>query len=291
MSSNFMLEVFDEIEKDAIVNGTFSSLNGKVVLVDFWTYSCVNCLRTLPFIKKLKSLFPPDRLEVVGIHTPEYDFEHDPGNVLNAIKRLKISYPVILDNDFYIWSYFNNQYWPAHYIFDQSGELAMESFGEGGEEEMVETIERLLNMKVEFKPYWEAPSTESVAEEIYLGQLRGTVYSKKVRSEDNCDYFALPGVLEANKVFLEGSWKISDEYAEAAGDQSVLHLRCSAREVNIVVDPGRSKTIEFDVDGVQTKIEVDAPDLYNLVKDGKLNVKSLKIRVPEGSRVYSFTFG
>ena len=123
---------------------TLSTLRGKVVLVDFWTYSCVNCIRTLPYLKAWYAKYQADGFVIIGVHSPEFAFEHDMGNVTQAVKDFGIAYPVVLDNNFSIWNAYHNQYWPAKYLVDKSGHLRYVHFGEGGYAEEEHAIQVLL---------------------------------------------------------------------------------------------------------------------------------------------------
>jgi hypothetical protein len=271
------------------------------VLVDFWTYSCVNWLRTLPYLRTWHERYRDRRLVVVGAHAPEFGFEHDLGNVRRAANELGIGYPVVIDNDFAIWRSFGNHYWPAVYLVDQAGRVQFRHFGEGAYEETERAIQQLLAIeeetaRVEATGLAEPADWEGLGSpETYLGSARG---------ERRVDPQA--GGRALNEWWLAGEWSVSEEAAllEAAG--GAIAYRFRARDVNLVLaasrgparfvvrldgqPPGAARGLDVDASGEGT---VSEPRMYQLVRrHGTPADSTFEITFLEaGVRAYVFTFG
>lgn len=272
---------------------TKKDLKGKVYLVDFWTYSCINCLRTLPYITKWYDTYKDQGFVVVGVHTPEFAFEKDRDNVIDATKRLGIHYPVALDNDYATWQAFDNQYWPAHYLIDQEGILRAFHFGEGGYNETENQIRSLLGLaplEVKAEP---TSIHRPLTRETYLGNLRGDRYT------------AHPGVLGDDEVALHGPWKKEDEKIVSEGDNSYLDLNfiasrvylvmggTSASPVTVLLDgkplPKEDYTKDMDSEG---NIFVKEPRKYDILNlHMNYGRHTLTLKVPKGIEPFVFTFG
>src|SRR3989338_2195405 len=207
---------------------TLESLKGKVVLVDFWTYSCINCIRTIPYIEGWYEKYKDNNFVILGIHAPEFDFEKDKKNVESAIQKYSISYPVALDNDHKTWNAFNNRYWPEHYLIDVDGNIRYQHFGEGRYAETENSIQKLLleaglltvdKVVQVVEPPAGADFSGIGTPEIYLGYLRinnvGNM-DEKVPTEKPFT-FAEPATIEKNKFYFSGTWKIGPEFAEYVG--------------------------------------------------------------------------
>lgn len=266
-------------------------LRGKVVLIDFWTYSCINCLRTLPYLEKWYADYQGKGLVIIGVHTPEFEFEKDPTNVAEAAARLGVKYPIAQDNDYKTWTAYHNQYWPAHYLIDQNGNLRMIHFGEGGYGETENAIRQLLGMKsIEIK---ETKRKERpTSPETYLGVFRGRSYTSenKILPEQTAEYdYKQP--LAENQVGLKGSWKVEGEHITSESNNSYLDGSFLAKQVYLVLS-GSSKTpLEIYLDGKRIgEIIVDADRKYDIV-NATYGTHQLSLKIPQGISAYAFTFG
>jgi thiol-disulfide isomerase/thioredoxin len=272
---------------------TMESLHGKVVLVQFWTYSCINCLRTLPYVTRWHEQYKDKGLVVVGVHTPEFAFEKERTNVETAIKRLGIHYPVAQDNQYRTWRAFGNQYWPAAYLIDRSGTVVATQFGEGGYQQMENTIARLVGEPV---PTAQAtdPDLSAVAKhEMYLGSEKndGAIVETQDAARGERTY-ALPDTVPPNRFALSGLWNLTDDRATASVDGDEILLRFNAPKVNLVAGSPSPQTLSVTVDGaVQPPITVDGSRLYSLYS-GPGGEHVLRLKAPKaGLSAYSFTFG
>ncbi len=299
-----------------------ADLHGKVVLVDFWTYSCINCLRTLPFVKSWYEKYKDHGLVVIGVHAPEFAFEKDIGNVRHAVSDLGVGYPVVLDNDFTIWKAFNNQFWPAHYFVDAQGRIRSHHFGEGDYEASEQLIRELLT---------QAGATDLPAAGIDVRQVSGIQASADRRHErspetyvgfDRAAHFSspggavhdspasyeLPGQFTLNDWALGGQWTISGEHAtlDHAGGQ--IAFRFYARDLHLVLGPGRSgRPVRFHVlldgtaPGPDHGADTDAKGagvvreqrLYQLIRQaGDVGEHTFSIVFDDDDvTAYAFTFG
>lgn len=286
-----MIEKLGIIDKSRLMNRVSIDINNKVVLVDFWTYTCVNCLRTIPSLKSIYSEYKESGLEILGIHTPEFEFEKDPENIRKAIRELEIDYPVINDYDYTIWNSFGNRYWPAHYLFDREGKMIYNHFGEGGYEELSEIISSLLSIKLKAKVEPDPTYYFGTTPETYLGNLRGEVANGPSCFNGRCNYYVLPRRMSINRVFLEGYWDIKEEYIVPDDDYSSLHLIFRAREINLVLDPSGNQSLLYSIDGVEMKRSLDYSRMYNLLRDKDVREHSLIIKATKNMKLYVFTFG
>ena len=266
-------------------------LRGKVVLVDFWTYSCINCLRTLPHLEAWDRAYREDGLVIVGVHTPEFAFEHVLSNVRAAVKRLDIRYPVALDNDYATWNAYANEYWPAEYLIDRDGRLRHTHFGEGEYDQTEATIRSLLGEHgaTAANVADETPQ-ESMTPETYLGTGHGLVdYAGTNGPVDAPAEFTLPRALPANGFAYGGVWTVRKEYA-LAGFGARLQLNFEARSVYVVL-AGRGR-VDVLVDGrPRGTISVDGARLYTAVSLVRPRRALLELRFAPAIRAYSFTFG
>jgi cytochrome c biogenesis protein CcdA/thiol-disulfide isomerase/thioredoxin len=300
---------------------TTAQLRGKVVLVDFWTYSCINCLRSIPYIEAWAEKYKSDGLVVIGVHTPEFAFEKDAANVGKAVQELKITYPVALDSNYVIWKAFNNQYWPAHYFVDANGTIRFHHFGEGEYDESERVIQQLLKEKnsglnlaglVEVK----ASGSEAAADlkdvqspETYVGYARQQNYaSPEEIAADSAQKYTLPLRLNVNQWGLEGNWEVSDEHATLRSAPGSIVFRFHARDLHLVLGPGRDgKPIRFrvlfdggaplgdhgmDIDENGNGV-VKAYRLYQLIRQtGKVEDRTFEIQfLDPGVQAFAFTFG
>jgi len=257
---------------------TMTQLKGKVVLVDFWTYTCINCIRTLPFVTSWYEKYKEKGLVVVGVHTPEFEFEKKTENVQGAIKQYKITYPVAQDNDYLTWRAYNNHYWPAKYLVDAKGHVRYFHFGEGEYERAEENIQKLLaeaGLNGEMPPL-ELPDQTPKAEltpETYLGLSRRNGYGENWT--------------------LGGDWDSRDEYI-ASKSNSFLDFKFRAAKVFLVITPATSSDIvKISVDGIYNKtLTLSEARLYTLVELSQVGTHLLHLDFPtSGTKVYAFTFG
>jgi cytochrome c biogenesis protein CcdA/thiol-disulfide isomerase/thioredoxin len=276
-------------------------LRGKVVLVDFWTYSCVNCVRTIPH---LRSWYRKYGLVIIGVHTPEFEFEKNPENVRKAIADLGVTWPVVLDNDYAQWRAYNNHYWPAHYFIDARGHIRHTHFGEGEYEESEHVIQALLKeagSSVTTTADTGEQSIQSRTPETYLGYMRaqGFAGTTPPARDKPADYSAerLPGNGEWN---LSGKWTIAGEYILPI-TKGTLQLGFDAKNVFLVIQPETpGGKIEIKVDGLRSN---DTPDvrngilmpkesrLYQLVALKTPGLHVLNLAVSGKLRLFAFTFG
>ncbi|MBI3559809.1 cytochrome c biogenesis protein DipZ, partial [Candidatus Gottesmanbacteria bacterium] len=220
---------------------TVASLRGKVVLVDFWTYTCINCIRTLPYLKSWYAKYKDKGLVIIGVHTPEFEFEKNPDNVAKAIKDFGLEYPVMQDNDYATWNAYNNRYWPAKYLIDKDGRIRYTHFGEGNYDETEKKIQELLeeagstvqNVSISNPTY----QVQTRTPETYLGYRRmdGLASPERVRVSEVSLYTA-PVNLDRNSFALSGQWMIGDEYASPGQGASLIY-RFDAKAVFLVMRP------------------------------------------------------
>jgi thiol-disulfide isomerase/thioredoxin len=271
-----------------------ADLTGKVVVYDFWTYSCVNCVRTLPYLRSWYQRYAGDGLVIVGVHSPEFEFEKSHTNVTNAVRRLDVTWPVAFDDDMKIWNAFGNRYWPAKYVTDRTGRLRYLHFGEGAYDEVENVLRKLLGVKPgapRAAPHPErgtAHVATNITPETYLGTERG------------------PG--DARVV---GAWTSDREKVLADASGASIELSYRAREVNLVMSPAPAGPVDMLVeldgkplpppyrtsqtrvdDAGRTLVRVDAPDLFRLVLGPAVESHTLRLTAQgPGLQAFAFTFG
>jgi len=300
---------------------TPASLHGKVVLVDFWTYSCINCLRTLPYIKAWYDKYKDSGLVIVGVHTPEFPFEKDESNVRKAVHDLGISYPVAMDNDYAIWRNFNNEYWPADYFVDATGHIRYHHFGEGNYEESEKWIRDLL--KAANRRPLPAAATEIAATgteappdsddvqspETYIGYERAQDFaSPGGLNHDKPQQYQAPGEINRNQWALDGRWRDAGQIATLLSPTGKIVYRFHARDLHLVLGPAKTGspvhfrvTIDGKVPGADHGMDIDADGygtvtedrLYQLIRQhGEIQDRIFEIEfLGPGVQAYSFTFG
>jgi thiol-disulfide isomerase/thioredoxin len=300
---------------------TPEGLRGKVVLVDFWTYTCINWLRTLGYVRAWHEKYKDQALVVIGVHTPEFPFEHDPDNVLWAAQDLRVEYPIALDPDYAVWRAFANNYWPAVYIADAEGRIRHNHFGEGGYEECEMAIQMLLReagredvpedlVSVADEGFEAQADWRSLGSpETYLGYEQAQNFASVDRAEfDEPHDFGVPDRLERNEWALSGNWTLGPGAGvlHRADGSIVFHFH--ARDVNLVLGPadrgtsvpfrvlvdgappGNAHGLDVDEEGYGT---VEQQRLYQLVREpGAIVDRTFEIRFSApGVEAYAFTFG
>ena len=272
---------------------TLESLRGKVVLVQFWTYSCINCVRTLPYVTKWYDTYKDKGFVVVGVHTPEFAFERETANVETAIKRFGIKYPVAQDNQYRTWRAFGNQYWPAGYLIDKSGTIVATQFGEGGYQQMENTIARLVGEATPSAQASDPDLTGIETPELYLGSEKndGAIVASQDSAAGERSY-ALPDSVPQGRFALGGGWKLVGDSATASADGSEIVLRFNAPKVNLVAGSALPQAVSVTVDGMpQPPVTIDGSRLYPIYS-GSSGEHVLRLKVPKaGLSAYSFTFG
>jgi len=296
------------------------SLKGKVVLLDIWDYTCINCIQTLPYIKAWNERYKEKGLVIIGIHSPEFDFEKDPKNLDSAVKQFGIDYPVIADNDYEIWNSLSNQYWPAKYLFDSKGVLRAEHFGEGDYEAFEAFLQKILlerdstiDLPVPLAPVRETDKPGAVCyrptPETYIGFARNHLGNAIKNAEDVSKDYRLPRERKKDVLYLEGMWNIHREYAQPGSSNASLLFDYQAYEANLVIHPlaetGFQVTVTQDgkpvpaadrgsdieeADG-KTFITVREARMYRITKNAGFGRHTLKLTADTPSfGAYAFTF-
>lgn len=278
---------------------TLAELRGKVVLLDVWTYSCINCQRTLPYIQNWWEKYKDEGFVVIGVHSPEFEFEKNPENVAEAISDFGLTYPTVQDNDFVIWRAYNNRYWPAKYLIDAEGKIRYTHFGEGKYDETEAAIQELLAEAgtIAEKKSIDNPSYQNYSQthETYLGYSRiKSLTSPQQVSRDAFATYTLPSKVPVDSFALAGSWKITPEYSEAS-EGAQLQLNFSSKSVFLVARPKSEEpaVIEITLDGEpQEKLEVTGDKLYSVIELSEPGRHVLDLTFPNGDvELYAFTFG
>jgi cytochrome c biogenesis protein CcdA/thiol-disulfide isomerase/thioredoxin len=299
---------------------TPAALKGKVVLVDFWTYSCINCLRSLPYIKAWAAKYKDHGLVVIGVHAPEFAFERDPANVRRAVHDLGVTYPVALDSNLAIWAAFRNEYWPAHYFIDARGRIRAHHFGEGDYDQSERVIQTLLNEA----GYRNVPGgtvnpdaggtlaaadiSDVQSPETYVGYERAENFASGQVTRDAASDYTTPPGLDQNQWGLSGSWTVGAHMAVLDRSGGKITFRFHARDLHLVLGPANGKTpvrfrvmldgkppgamhgVDTDADGNGT---VTSQRLYQLIRQqGAIADRTFTIEfLDPGVQAYSFTFG
>ena len=300
---------------------TGEMLRGKVVLVDFWTYSCINCLRTLPYLKAWNEKYRDQGLIIIGVHSPEFAFEKDPGNVEKAIRDLGITYPVAMDNQFAIWNAYKNQYWPAHYLIDANGKIRHQHFGEGAYQETELMIQTLLKeahhgvlatneglVQVAGSGATAAAAEIERSPETYLGYARQqNLASPEMIRKDVAAQYSAPRALKTNQWAFSGKWQVSAESAAVQASGGMISFRFQGRDLHLVLGTHNGKPVRFKVtlDGVAPAADhgadIDAQGdgvireqrLYQLIRQtGKTAIHTFRIEFLDAdAEAFAFTFG
>ena len=293
-------------------------IEGKVVLYDIWTYSCINCIRTLPYITAWDDKYSEQGLLIVGIHSPEFEFEKDPENVKMAIEKHGISYPVVLDNDMETWKAFENRYWPRKYIADHEGYIRYDHIGEGSYQETEKVIQKLLEERSIALGIQMTSNSNLVdidefehslfrTPELYFGykfaQNRNQLGSEEGFQPGKTISYSEPENVDLHKFYPIGEWKNYEDSMELISETGIIKLLYNAKEVNIVTE--NSAELEILLDGKQLPVEysgkdivdnnllhVTGPGLYNIINSDTSSTHFIEIKVKgEGFQIFTFTFG
>jgi thiol-disulfide isomerase/thioredoxin len=295
-------------------------LRGRAVLVDFWDYTCINCIRTLPYIQAWHEKYKDLGLTVIGVHTPEFTFAQYESNVERGVREFGLTYPVVIDSEFELFKLFANRAWPSKYLIDKDGYLRYMHMGEGGYSEAETVIQELLR---EIQPDLKLPELMPpvrgedrpgaicyvATPELYLGHRRGRIGNESGFAEDRTTTYSFTGEPQENVFNADGRWHSSAEYFEAAGDgQDRIILRYSAASVNLVLSANRTPSAEVAIkqDGrsltpanatSETKFRdghsylvVDRPRMYSLVDNHDFSTHTLEMTFALGVAAYAFTF-
>jgi thiol-disulfide isomerase/thioredoxin len=306
---------------------TLKDLKGKVVLVDFWTYSCINCIRTLPYLVDWNSKYADKGLVIVGVHTPEFEFEKNTDNVKAAVQKFGIKYPVFQDNDKGTWNAYENRYWPRKYIIDSEGYIRYDHIGEGGYAETEKVVQILLAERAALQGAQTLDFNSSAlsnpaniqsvdfnkvnSPELYFGYqfARDVLGSPEGFKPDQVVNYSIPSSdLKANVIYLQGEWKNNPDNLELVGDSGKIALAYSAKSVNIVAGgSGQAKVSEDGIESVSAdstnstrgsdldsegELSIDGQRLYNIASHPDYGNHYIVLDVMgKGFQAYTFTFG
>jgi len=291
-------------------------IQGNVVLYDFWTYSCINCIRTLPYITAWDEKYKDQGLVIIGIHTPEFEFEKEQENVLTAVNKFGINYPVILDNNKEIWNLFENRYWPRKYIADDEGYIRFDHIGEGAYKETEIVIQELLHERSEKNnqkiitgntiEIVEYEHSTLRTPELYFGYKftsgRNQLGNTEGFQPDAIVDYKLPNEINQNFFYLEGQWKNTKDGMKLISDNGKIVLEYYAKQVNIVASGNTELEILIDekkimdnisgVDVKSSKVTILEPRLYNIIEsqNGEFHILTINVKNPD-FEIFTFTFG
>ncbi|MGK2880560.1 MAG: cytochrome c biogenesis protein DipZ [Mycobacterium sp.] len=272
------------------------SLRGKVVLVDFWAYSCINCQRAIPHLVDWYERYHDAGFEVIGVHTPEYAFERVESNVRSGTDQLGITYPVAMDNGYSTWTDYRNRYWPAKYLIDADGTVRHIKFGEGDyavTEELIRELLAAADPTVELPSPVDASDTTPQAvttPETYFSVGKMVNFGGTQIYDEGTATFTYPEDLAADSFALRGPWALDYQGVTAVGDDSAIKLNYSAAQVYLVV--GGTGTVSVTRDGITTEIPIGGPPtLHQIVADSQPRSATLEVRLSQGLQAFSFTYG
>ena len=286
-----------------------TELKGKVVLIDFWTYSCINCIRTFPYLTKWYESYKDKGFVIIGVHAPEFEFEKKQANVIQAMKDFGITYPVVQDNEFKIWRAYKNQYWPAHYLVDKDGRVRYTHFGEGKYQETENKIRELLGETPKgVTNQLEGALTRQQSSETYLGHLRADAYPLQLNVEPEVTkQYSYTGQLFEEAVVLNGMWNVQKEYVVAEGNNSTISLNFLAQKVHVVLSGKEDKEypVKLLLDGQpipkqywtsdmneRGELVVNKARKYDVIDLGAdYGRHTIDLQLPKGVEAYAFTFG
>ena len=296
-------------------NITLAEHIGKnVVLVDFWTYTCINCQRTLPYLTAWDEKYRDRGLVTIGVHTPEFEFEKKKENVQNAIEEFDIKYPVVQDNNYATWRAYNNRYWPRKYLIDIDGYIVYDHIGEGGYEETEREIQKALNERMDVLGEnddvlgdladVEGYTVNSRSPETYFGSLRNSNFGNGVRSIAGEQQLERPESIQPNTLYLVGKWNVQPEFAENTESDSRVVFHYGAKNVFLVMRADEDVDVQVVVDGQPVSVSMAGKDvinsvvtvkedrLYRLIESPTYGEHVLELAVEKsGLQAFAFTFG
>jgi thiol-disulfide isomerase/thioredoxin len=296
---------------------TIKELIGKkVILVDFWTYSCINCQRTTPYLNAWYDKYQDKGLEIIGVHTPEFEFEKDRDNVASAIEKFAIKYPVVQDNDYLTWRAYGNRYWPRKYLIDINGKIVYDHIGEGAYEETEAKIQELLEERMKklgmsdsvdktvVKPSGISErSQNATSPEVYFGASRNELLGEGTKFQEGEQDLKASVTRSLNTLYLDGKWNIHNEYAENKSKNARIIFQYEAKDVYMVASSVEGVTLRIKIDGKDVgelagedvkdgKVRVKNDQLYKLIQGEKSEVHQLEIIIENpGLKAFTFTFG
>ena len=304
---------------------SIDQLKDKVVLVDFWTYSCINCIRTIPHLNEWYEKYSDKGLVIIGIHTPEFEFEKNTDNVKSAVQKLGIKYPVLQDNDKKTWSAYQNMYWPRKYLIDDEGYIRYDHIGEGAYKETEKVIQSLLTERAAHLgitninlndsqnvdndssfEYQDVNFSKIQSPELYFGYefARTPLGNSEGLKPDQTVIYNLPdkNEIKPNVIYLEGKWKNNSDNMELQGNNGSIILKYNSKSVNIVAGGNGNLTVTQDMNLIKNdlskdsssngKFVIDNQRLYNLVTNKEYGEHTIEIDVKgKGFQIYTFTFG
>lgn len=289
----------------------------KVILLDFWAYSCINCIRTLPHVRGWYDKYKGEGLEIVGVHTPEFDFEKKRKNVLAAVRKFGIKYPVVLDSEHKTWNAYGDSYWPLKFLIDINGNIAYKHIGEGAYAETERKVRELLQERAKvlgtkegIPKETQAPAAPSFQDmfrtnspEVYFGALRNSYLANGRPNAIGTQRLQEPREISTNALYLAGEWDVQPEYAENRSAGAKIIFRYAAKSVYLVASSEKAARIRVLRDGVPLKagmgedvskstLTVREPRMYRIVEDADYGEHTLEFVVEKpGLRVFTFTFG
>ena len=298
------------VEPDGYINQdniTLAEYLGKeVILVDFWTYSCINCQRTIPYLNAWYEKYKDKGFVIIGVHTPEFDFEKDYNNVKKAVDKYNIKYPVVQDNNYKTWRAYENRYWPRKYLIDIDGFIVYDHIGEGGYEETEKEIQKALQEREDrmnidadisneiAKPNVNLPEFQEIeTPEIYFGYdfSRNQIGNKEGYDPEKIVNYTLPEKYENNKFYLGGIWLNNKDNLESEDNNSIV-IKYHAKDINLVAGANNPTEISIYIDDNFTrKLIISDYSLYNIYSDDNYTDHLLEIKTKKGIKVFTFTFG
>ncbi len=272
----------------------------KVVLLDIWTYSCINCQRTLPYVESWYEKYKDMGLVVIGVHTPEFSFEKVQSNVEDAVKRFGLTYPVVLDNSYATWNAYGNEYWPRKYLINENGEIIYDHIGEGNYDETEMVIQKALSELNQKQINLGTTTPKNViafdpskvqSPETYFGAKRNEYLANGRPGTEGQQTLTLPDSLQNNALYLSGMWNFTPEYAESISAGKII-FKYNAKNVYMVASSKAGVTVTVRLDGDKAGVfSIQANKLYTLIQSEQYGEHTLEIDVPPGLQAFTFTFG
>ncbi len=279
----------------------------KVILLDFWTYSCINCLRTLPYLKMWHQKYKDQGLEIIGMHTPEFDFEKDYSNVSKAVKDLGVEYSVVQDNNYSTWNAYKNKYWPHEYLIDIDGYIVHDKIGEGGYDQTEREIQAALKERdrtlglpdtvpggiVNPTDAVAVSQTEAQSPETYFGAGRNEYLGNGARGAVGKQRLSLPPIINENTLYLDGEWNFENQFAENSGGNAKIIYKYSAKNVYFVASSKEGINIKILKDGKESgNVFIKDNKLYKLIGGSDYGDHTIEIQIEKpGLQAFTFTFG